>query len=69
MILTTRVFDKAQLFWHTDPEIDLKGKAYQEAWDAFPTDSVIHYAGGTVVLRRMHFDTLAVQRRCLRPHG
>ena len=58
MILTTRVFDKAQLFWHTDPEIDLKGKAYQEAWDAFPTDSVIHYAGGTVVLRRMHFDTL-----------
>lgn len=58
MILTTRVFNKAQLFWHTDPEVNLAGKDYRTAWNAFPMDSVIHYAGGTVVLRRMHFDTL-----------
>lgn len=58
MILTTRVFDGAQLYWHTDPEVDLKGMNAKEAWKAFPYDTAIHYAGGTVVLKRMHFDTL-----------
>ena len=61
MILTTRVFDKAQIHWGAETkhekavwnQVDLTQAGYH-----LPFDTVIHFAGGTVVLKRMKMDTI-----------
>ena len=49
MILTTRVFDSVQLYW---------GDEHKWSASSLPYDTVVHFAGGTVALKRMHLDTL-----------
>ena len=49
MVLTTRVFDSVQLFWGDENK-------WTEA--NFPFDTVVHFAGGTVALKRMRLDTI-----------
>lgn len=57
-VIRTRLFDQAQLHWGAQPEVDLSGLTPADARQTFPYDTVIHYAGGTVVLKRLHLDTL-----------
>src|SRR5574344_55623 len=61
LVITTNVFDSVQLHWgentnHTDApwHVSNPGKAFKE----FPFDTVIHLAGGTVALKRVHLPAL-----------
>lgn len=61
MILTTRVFDKVQIHWgeETKHENAIWNKVeVSQAGYHLPFDTVIHFAGGTVVMKRMKMDTL-----------
>lgn len=48
MVQTFRIFDDAQICW---------GKE-KPAFDTIPFDTVLHYAGGTVILKRVHLPKL-----------
>lgn len=53
MILTTRVFDSVQLCWgKTNDHIE------GDMWANTPFDSVLHFAGGTLALKRIHLPEL-----------
>lgn len=52
MVITKRIFDDVQLAWGK-PNSEVKGRA-----EALPYDSVFHFAGGTLALKKVHFDTL-----------
>lgn len=61
MIITTRVFDSVQLNWRGD--LDFSHAAwnrgnYKATQKSFPYDTVIHFAGGTVALKRIRIDPL-----------
>lgn len=61
MILTKRVFDDVQLYWGANT--DYSGAEWyshnpNKVYNSFPYDTAIHFAGGTVVLKRMHFDSI-----------
>lgn len=61
MIITTRVFDQVQLHWgeNTDHlQAPWRKASVAETHKAFPFDTVVHFAGGTVALKRMHFDAI-----------
>lgn len=53
LVVTTRVFDRAQLHWGA------KNAHFEGSHDRFPSsvflpfDTLVHYAGGTLVLKRM----------------
>lgn len=49
MIMTTRVFDNAQICW---------GKENSRIEGEIPYDSVLHYAGGTLILKRIKMPKL-----------
>jgi len=61
MIITTRVFDSVQLNWRGDLDFrsaDWNKHNAKATQMAFPFDTVIHFAGGTVALKRLHIDPL-----------
>lgn len=53
MIITTRIFDSVQLSWGKK-SAHIKGDAYLN----IPDDTVLHYAGGTLALRRLSLPAL-----------
>jgi hypothetical protein len=53
MVITTRVFDSVQLCW-CDKNDHIEGNYRQNA----PYDSVLHYAGGTLALKRIQLPQL-----------
>lgn len=53
MVITTRIFDSVQLCWGK-PNAHIEGDIY----DNTPFDSVLHFAGGTLALKRMHLPKL-----------
>ena len=58
LVVTTRVFDRAQLHWGA------KNAHFEGSHDHFPSsvllpfDTLVHYAGGTLVLKRMRLPDL-----------
>lgn len=58
LVVTTRVFDRAQLHWGA------KNAHFEGSHDRFPSsvllpfDTLVHYAGGTLVLKRMRLPDL-----------
>lgn len=49
LVITTRIFDNVQLHW---------GAQNAHVSDSIPFDTVLHYAGGTLALKRLHFPVL-----------
>ena len=52
LVVTTRVFDHAQIHWGAE-NAHIEGSIWQ-----VPFDSVLHFAGGTVVLKRVRLPQL-----------
>ena len=53
LVITTRIFDNVQLSWGQENS-HVEGNIY----DNTPFDSVLHYAGGTLALKRVHLPQL-----------
>lgn len=53
MVITTRVFDEVQLSWGKE-----NSHIEDNIWDNTPYDSVLHFAGGTLALKRMRLPVL-----------
>lgn len=49
LVVTTRIFDNVQLHW---------GAQNAHVSDSIPFDTVLHYAGGTLALKRLHLPVL-----------
>lgn len=49
LVVTTRIFDNVQLHW---------GVQNAHVSDSIPFDTVLHYAGGTLALKRLHLPVL-----------
>ncbi len=49
LVVTTRIFDNVQLHW---------GAQNAHVSDSVPFDTVLHYAGGTLALKRLHLPVL-----------
>lgn len=49
LVVTTRIFDHVQLHW---------GAQNAHVSDSIPFDTVLHYAGGTLALKRLHLPVL-----------
>ena len=49
LVVTTRIFDNVQLHW---------GAQNAHVSDSIPFDTVLHYAGGTLALKRLHLPML-----------
>ena len=49
LVVTTRIFDNVQLHW---------GAQNAHVSDSIPFDTVLHYAGGTLALKRIHLPVL-----------
>lgn len=49
LVITTRIFDNVQLHW---------GAQNAHVSDSIPFDTVLHYAGGTLALKRLHLPVL-----------
>ncbi len=49
LVVTTRIFDHVQLHW---------GAQNAHVSDSIPFDTVLHYAGGTLALKRIHLPVL-----------
>ena len=52
LVVTTRIFDSVQLCWGLEPY------AKSLNYDAVPYDTVMHFAGGTLALKRMKLPAL-----------
>lgn len=53
MVITTRIFDSVQLCWGK-PNAHIDGDVYQNT----PFDSILHFAGGTLALKRIELPKL-----------
>ncbi len=51
LVVTTRIFDHEQICWG-------KENAHVEGYAAVPFDTVLHYAGGTLILKRVELPSL-----------
>ena len=52
LVVTTSVFDRVQLHWGE------KNAHFEEGVKSMPIDSVFHFAGGTLALKRIHLPSL-----------
>lgn len=60
-VVTTRIFDSVQIHWGENTDhVDVRWRkpSSKATRDAFPYDTVVHFAGGTVVLKRVRLDSL-----------
>ena len=48
LVITTRIFDHERIYWGAE-NAHIEG-----GYAAIPTDTVLHFAGGTLILRRLH---------------
>ena len=53
MVITTRIFEDVQLSWGKE-----NSHIEDNIWDHTPYDSVLHFAGGTLALKRLHLPVL-----------